>query len=216
MLTLFPLIELLLSDILKSITWLHMLYFFSCRRVRLIRIESIVSLGLRLFKWLVLAYKIWIDWLYIQLIELRISLILHLLIGTWSVFNTSILLALAGECVVLGYDVTISITDWWSTSLITCTDSVVVRKFMHGLCFLFGIFLFLNLLLLLLLCNLIWQKVPILVLFLLSFNELSSLSFAFQSNGCYWHLLVCLNHWSSWSIFKLWKLTFRLQILCST
>ena len=149
MLFLFSLIEFLLSDIFKSIAWFHMLYLFPSRRVCLIRIESIVSLDLRLFQWLVLSHKIWINWLHIQLIELWSLVVLlqmRLLISTWSVFNTSILLALAGECVVLSYDVAFLITDWWSTSLIACSNSVVVRKFMHGLCLLFGIFLFLNLL----------------------------------------------------------------------
>ena len=182
MLTLFSLIEFLLSDIFESIAGFHMLYLFPCRRVGLIRIESIVSLDLRLFWRLVLCPKILINWLHIQLIELRSLMILlqvNLLIDSWNIFNTSILLTLAGEGVVLSYDVTILITDWWSTSLIACSDSVVVRKFVHCPCFFFSIFLFLNLLLLLLLSNLIRQEVSVFVLFLLSFDEFSSLYLAF-------------------------------------
>ena len=219
-LALFPRIEFLLGYVLECVAGLHVLDFFPRWRVGLVWIylcscKSISALDKGLFQRLVLSNLVRIDWLHIDLIELRSLVVLlqeHLRVGTSGVLNAPILLTLASESVVRGDDVTISISDWRSSSLVTGTDPVVVCKVMHGFCFLLGLPLFLDLLLLLLLGNLSCQICFEFVLLLLLFDELSGFTLPFQRNGRRLYLLLGLATLASQPAISLRELTVWLLI----
>ena len=163
----------MLSYVLKSIAWFHVLDLFPCRR------ESCAST----WSYVIRSLFICQFWEFNRLKLKIIGRLAVVLIRPLCILKSTIVLTLTWESIMLRYNIAISIAEGRTSSLISSSDPVVVSKILHCLDVLFSLFLLLISLLLLFLSNLSSQVSFVLIFLLLFLDQFSCLAFAFWSYG---------------------------------
>ena len=134
-------------------------------------------------RYLIHDLLLWIYSLYLEMTEwLAIVWVV-----SRATFNSTIVLTLTGEGIVLCYDVAVSVAERRASSLIACSNPVVVSKIMHSFDILFGFSLLLIRLLLLLLGYLGCQVSFVFTFLLFFLNQFPCLGFALRSDR--YHIL---------------------------
>ena len=148
---------------------------------------------------LILDVHVWALSAY-GLIELLLTDLLGLLLQDvdWLHLDTAIVLALACERIMLWDNVTISVSNRRTATLVASTNPVIVGKFVHIFDFVFNLSLLTSLLFLLPLGNLRCQLSLIFTLPLFPYDQLLSLNLSFQSNCCHAHPNLWRIHNMGW------------------